>query len=77
MEDSMETEDQKLKRLLPEAGKRGFDIIRAPEGDHEPGRGWRLVKVWERSRGIEIVVGGPADGMGATLDEIEAYLDTP
>jgi hypothetical protein len=43
----------------------------------KPGAGWRLVKVWERSRGIEIVAGGPADGMGAMLDEIEAYPDKP
>src|SRR5262245_24358321 len=70
---SMETDD-KLERLRHIAGKHGDDIIRILARDPESGRGWRVVKVSES--GLEIIVGGPAEGMGATLDEVEAYLKT-
>jgi hypothetical protein len=73
----MEADERRLVRLKHFAGKRGLSIIHAPEGRHEPGRGWRLVRMYERYWRSHIVVGGPPDGPGATLDEIEAYLDKP
>jgi hypothetical protein len=73
----METDDQKLKRLKHIAGKRGYDIIQLPEGDHEIGRGWRLVKLWGTARDAELIFGGPAERKGASLDEIEEYMGQP
>jgi hypothetical protein len=54
------------------ANTRGLDITRAPEGGRESGRGWRLVQLSDK---LDVVAVGPADGRGATLDEIELYLD--
>jgi hypothetical protein len=66
--------DRRIKRLRHMARQKGFEIIQAPE-DKRESRGWRLLKARGRSRGLEIVVGSPTDGPGATLDEVEAYLD--
>jgi hypothetical protein len=68
----METDEKRLARLKDIASKRGLDIIRAPEGGRESGRGWRLVQMSNKSH---VVVVGPLDGRGATLDEIELYLE--
>jgi hypothetical protein len=72
---SMETDDLKLQRLKHIAGKHGYDIIRAPLDDHEPRRGWRVVKTFHEGPKPHIVFGGHVDGPGATLDEVAAYLD--
>jgi hypothetical protein len=72
----METEDQKLQRLKHIAGEHGFDIIQAPIDDIEPGRGWRVIEAFHSTRSRpQIVFGGPMHRRGATLDEIEVYLD--
>jgi hypothetical protein len=68
----METDEKRLARLKGIANTRGLDISRAPEGGRESGRGWRLVYLSDKSH---VVVVDPADGRGATLDEIEFYLD--
>jgi hypothetical protein len=74
----MESDDQKLERLKHLAGKRGFDIIQAPLDDIEPGRGWRVIEALHtRHSKPNIVFGGPMQGWGATLDEIETYLGKP
>jgi hypothetical protein len=72
----METDGQKLQRLKQVAGNRGFDIIQAPLDDIEPDRVWRVIEALQSTRSRpQIVFGGPMQGWGATLDEIEAYLD--
>jgi hypothetical protein len=71
----MEVDERRLVRLRQLAGKRGFMIIHAPEGHKERARGWRVVRRYEGHWRSHIVVGGPPDGPGATLDEIAAYLD--
>jgi hypothetical protein len=67
----METDAMRLARLRTMAGDRGLDVVRTSKGPRESGRGWRLVRLCDRS---EIVIGGFAR-CGATLDEIELYLD--
>jgi hypothetical protein len=73
----MDTEDKvRLERLRHTAGKKGYDIIRSGSGmEPKKGRGYRLVRMFEAPRKPEILVGQPLDGPGATLDEIEAYLE--
>jgi hypothetical protein len=45
----METDEKRLARLKDTASKRGLDIIRAPEGGRESGRGWRLLQMSDKS----------------------------
>jgi hypothetical protein len=66
----METDAMRLARLRTMAGERGLDVVRTSNGPRESGRGWRLVRLCDRS---EIVIGGFAR-CGATLDDIEIYL---
>jgi hypothetical protein len=61
----------RLARLRTMAGERGLDVVRKSNGPRESGRGWRLVRLCDQS---EIAIGGFAR-RGATLDEIELYLD--
>jgi hypothetical protein len=69
----MEGDDQKLQRLKHIAGKHGYDIVLLPESDHQRGRGWRVVRTGPKQP--QIVFGGAIEGWGATLDEVEAYLE--
>jgi hypothetical protein len=73
----MQREDRaRLTQLRYVAGKRRYDIIRSGSGsEFEKGLGYRLVMLWEAPRKPQIVVGHPAHGPGATLDEIEDYLN--
>jgi hypothetical protein len=68
----MESDAKRLARLRTMAGERGLDVTRNPNALRESGRGWRLVRLCDQS---EIVIGGLASRCGATLDEIELYLD--
>jgi hypothetical protein len=67
----METDTTRWARLRTMAGERGLDVVRTSNGPRQSGRGWRLVRLCDQS---EIVIGGLAR-CGATLDEIELYLD--
>jgi hypothetical protein len=69
---AMETDAKRVARLRTMAGERGLDVIRKSNGPRESGRGWRLVRLCDQS---EIVIGGLANRCGATLDEVELYLD--
>jgi hypothetical protein len=76
MGESVEGDDQKLQRLKHIAGQHGYDIVQLPEGAHQPGRGWRVVKTVHKGlKQPRIVFGGPIEGWGVTLDEVEAYLE--
>jgi hypothetical protein len=62
-------ERARYQRLEEEAEQRGLRLIRSGSGDRMKGRGYFLFHAWGWSS--RVIVGGE----GATLDEIEAYLN--